>query len=461
MFYIFLKLIFKIALRIFYRRIEIRNKHLIPTQGPLLIAANHPNTFMDPIAIAAIVKPEVYFIAKSTLFNSPFNKWLLQKMNLIPVYRREDGLVPAADNDATFRQCFEFLNQRGTLLIFPEGNSYNERRLRPLKTGTARIALGTEAQANFKAGVHLVPIGLNYSAATLFRSTLFIYVGEPIRVADYAEAYAQDPFKAVQSLTAELRCRLEDLLLTFNSPEEDELVEQIRLVYAADLATQLGLSRRPEDKFVLTKGITDSIRYFSQHEPERLKHISENIHAYYLNLKKLGLQDRFLHNTGSKSKFFRGTLLTGLFLLLGLPVYCWGLLTNYLPYYIPAKIADKISEEEEFRAPIMMTAGIFTFSLYYALLIWSFFAYTKNGWATLAFTISLPVSGLFSLQYSYRLRLTQGYLKFLALFYRRSNLVKDIQQQRQHILVSLEEAKSIYLQHTGNAGGPSSLEHFQ
>ncbi len=97
MFYFILKVIFKIALRIFFQKIEVKNRHLIPAEGPLLIASNHPNTFMDPIAIAAITRQEIYFIAKATFFNSSVTSWLLHKMNLIPVYRREDGPRTAPD----------------------------------------------------------------------------------------------------------------------------------------------------------------------------------------------------------------------------------------------------------------------------------------------------------------------------------------------------------------------------
>ena len=170
MLYFFLKILFKTALQVFFRRIEVRNRHLILDNGPLLIASNHPNTFMDPIAIAAVVKQEVFFIAKGTVFNTRLKKWLLHKMNLIPVYRREDGALPAVGNEATFRKCTEFLLKNGTLLIFPEGSSFNERRLRPLKTGTARMALAAERQANWKAGVQILPVGVNYSDPTRFRA---------------------------------------------------------------------------------------------------------------------------------------------------------------------------------------------------------------------------------------------------------------------------------------------------
>ena len=76
---------------------------------------------------------------------------------------------------------------------------------------------------------------------------------------------------------------------------------------------------------------------------------------------------------------------TLLYLILGLPVFLWGVITNYIPYIIPSKLADKLSFEQEFRAPIMMTAGIFTFAFYYALQIWAVHAWFNSGWATIAF----------------------------------------------------------------------------
>jgi len=446
MLYFILKIIFRVALRVFFRKIEVRNKHLIPAQGPLLIAANHPNTFMDPIAIAAQVKQEVYFIAKGTLFNNSWHSWLLHQMNLIPVYRREDGVVTPAGNDATFRKCIQFLNQKGTLLIFPEGNSYNERRLRPLKTGTARIALSTEAAAGFKVGVKILPVGLNYSDPTQFRSNLFINIGEPIALAAYETVYAADAFAAAQQLTEELRVRLSGLVVSVADPQEDELVKQIEIIYKTNLAAALGLSNRQEDKFELTKAIVASIRYFNQQDPARVNTLQEKINCYNQNLQKLGLQDIYLNNLRQNTSLLKDSVTTLIFLIAGLPVYVWGLITNYLPYIIPSKIADNLTDEQEFRAPIMMTAGILTFPLFYSLFIWLFYLWQGIGWSTLFFTLTLPISGLFALHYSYRLRLTRGYLKLISVFYNRNNLINKVWQQRQEIIADLEATKELYLQ---------------
>jgi glycerol-3-phosphate O-acyltransferase / dihydroxyacetone phosphate acyltransferase len=444
MLYAILKIIFKISLRIFFRKIEVRNPHFIPPEGPLLIAANHPNTFMDPLAIAAITRQEVYFIAKSTIFKSPLHKWLLGKMNLVPIFRREDGLVPAQANDNTFRRCFELLHQKSTLLIFPEGNSYNERRLRPLKTGTARMALGAETGPGLPAGTRIVPVGLNYSDPTRFRSSLFINVGSPIVVADFVGQYQDDPLKASQSLTDTLRQRLEELLVITSSAEEDELVQQIEAIYKYDLLQDLGLTRRQEDKFVMTKAIADSIRYFNQHDPNRVRTLQDQLQAYIRQLDRLGLQDKFLR-ANDQAPGLGANIRTTLYLFFGLPVYLFGALTNYIPYIIPAKITDKLVEEQEFRAPVMMTVGIFSFLIFYSLEIGLAYRWSGSwGWTVLAGAL-MPVTGLFALQYFYQWVNTRSYLKLRSAFYRRQELVQQVLQERAALIKNLEEAKRVYI----------------
>ncbi|MGV3504019.1 MAG: lysophospholipid acyltransferase family protein [Adhaeribacter sp.] len=452
MLYFLLKIIFKTSLRVFFRKMEVRNAHLIPAEGPLVLVANHPNTFMDPIAIAAIARPQVYFIAKSTLFKSALQAWLLHKMNLVPIFRREDGGPSGQANDQTFRKCYELLHRKGTLLIFPEGNSFNERRLRPLKTGAARIALEAEAQAQGQAGIRIVPIGLNYSDPTRFRSELFINVGEPLVVADFASHYAQDSFKAAQSLTDAIRRSLEELLVIAASQAEEELIREIEGIYKYDLLQDLGLSRRQEDKFVLTKGIADSIRYFSQHDPNRVRALQDQLQAYLQQLKQLGLQDKFLRVNQAKSRLAPGSLRTGLFLLLGWPVYLFGCLTSYLPYILPSKVADNFFGEEEFRAPVMMTAGIFSFLGIYSLEVLGIYKWSGSWQTALGFGLLLPFAGFFALEYYYRLVNTRGYLRLLSGLFRRQPRIEQVLRQRADLIQNLEQAKRVYMNDLALAG---------
>ncbi|WP_115373893.1 lysophospholipid acyltransferase family protein [Adhaeribacter pallidiroseus] len=443
--YFILKLIFRLALKIFYQKIEVKQSGSLPAKGPLLLVANHPNTFMDPIVIASLLRQEVYFIAKSTVFNTPFRKWLLGKMNLIPVYRKEDGVATAGANSAIFEKCYEFLQANGTLLIFPEGNSFNERRLRPLKTGAARIALGAAAQSNFAQTVTILPVGLNYSEPTRFRSKVLVNIASPIVVNDLAAIYQQDSTRAVRLLTEQIRAALESQIIHTYSEEDDELVKQVEAVYKSKLVTDHQVNNSVEE-FELTRHLVASLEFFKNIHPERVKHIQQKLAAYLAQLNQLRLNDQVFYDAAGNRHLGKWLFTSGLFFLIGLPLYLFGLITNYLPYILPAKVAAALTEEEEFTAPILLSTGIFTFPLFYALECYLVWYFTHAWFVVLLFLIMLPVAGFFVLYYYQKFKKVRTTLKLQTLFFRDRKLISGLMQQRESLLAELEFAHQQYIQ---------------
>src|SRR6185312_12766048 len=104
-----LKFLMRITIRAFFRNKQVLGLDNIPDKGPLILVANHPSTFMDPIVIAASIKRKVYFLGKAEIFNSVFAKWLFPKFNVIPVYRAQDDPSQLHKNKETFFKCFEHL----------------------------------------------------------------------------------------------------------------------------------------------------------------------------------------------------------------------------------------------------------------------------------------------------------------------------------------------------------------
>lgn len=446
MLYAILKLIYKAGLQVFFRRFEVRNRSLIPDEGPLLVVSNHPNTFMDPIVTASLLRQPVFFIAKSTVFGSGFQNWMLRQMHLIPIQRREDNPDQAVSNEEAFAASFKALQQKKTLLIFPEGNSFNQRRLRKLKTGTARIALGAESDANYSLGLKILPVGLNYTAPTRFCSDVFVNIGEPVTVADYAAVYQQYEQAAVLALTEKIRQRLENLIIHAPTDEEDELARQVEEIYKDHLAAASPPDiPAHEQDFLLTKAIVKSIEYFSQAAPARVAALKQKLSNYMLQLERLRLQDAVM---GKRSKtILRQSLLNLFYLLLGLPVYLYGLLHNYIPYTIPSKVARAVTKEEEWYAPIMLTVGIFTFPLFYLFVGWLAADQLDLTWPwALLYILSLPLSGFFTLHYWKTLQHTQEHWLLFRLFAKRQDLIADLRQQRQEIITNLEAAKQDYLE---------------
>ncbi|MBL4709996.1 MAG: 1-acyl-sn-glycerol-3-phosphate acyltransferase, partial [Flavobacteriales bacterium] len=133
-----------------YLQIKANGLNTIPKSGPLMIAATHPNSFLDAIIIASIIDRPLHFLARSDVFEAKWADFILRKLNLIPIYRLQEGQENLSKNDITFKECYTILEKDGAILIFVEGVSLIDMKLRPLKKGLARIAFGYAEKNDFQ-----------------------------------------------------------------------------------------------------------------------------------------------------------------------------------------------------------------------------------------------------------------------------------------------------------------------
>ena len=154
-------------LRLFFRRIEVKGRKEVPTLGAVIFAANHPNMLMDALVLATTQPRTLSFLAKATLFHSPWLGRFLAATGVLPVYRRSDSPDETDKNVLTFGACFELLETGGAIALFPEGVSHGRQAVLPLKTGCSRIALECEARNGFNLGIAIIPVGLYYSAPAI------------------------------------------------------------------------------------------------------------------------------------------------------------------------------------------------------------------------------------------------------------------------------------------------------
>lgn len=443
----FLKLIVQIAIRFFFRKIEVTNLEALPKKGPMIIAANHPNTFMDASVINSFLHQKPRFLAKSTLFNTAFNRWLFTSMRAIPVMRAEDSPNGESDTKFLFSKCFERLADGDTILIFPEGISVHGRQLHKVKTGAARIALGAEAEHDFKLGVKIVTIGLNYSNPRNFRSDLYLTIHEPINVSDWKDLYLQDERAAAQSLTEKIKTQLQNQIITTQDADEDNLLGKIEKVYKDRLLEKFGWNREDaEQDFRATKGLEQALRYFKETDANRVADLKNNLNNYFHNLDQLRLNDNLFENAAERKSFFRAGLRHIAYLVVGFPIWLYGFLNNYVPYILPSKIAYMLTKYEEYIAPTMMYLGAFTFPIFYGLQIGAVQYFGGIWWLTILYALSLPITGFFALAYWKTIQNTQDQWTLFSKFFKKSKLIAQVINQRAEIVQQLDAANQEYLE---------------
>jgi 1-acyl-sn-glycerol-3-phosphate acyltransferase len=172
-----LKIWVGLAAKIFCRRIIINKPEALKMDGPLLLAANHPNSFLDAILLDILFDKPIWSLARGDVFKKPFYVKLLTKLKILPVYRTSEGVENLDANYKTFEACKKIFRSKGVVLMFSEGKCINEWHLRPLKKGTARLAISSWENG---IDVKVLPVGINYSSFTKFGKNIFLNFGTVI-----------------------------------------------------------------------------------------------------------------------------------------------------------------------------------------------------------------------------------------------------------------------------------------
>jgi 1-acyl-sn-glycerol-3-phosphate acyltransferase len=174
MLYSVLKIIVRLAASIFCRKIIINNPALLKEKGPLLLACNHPNSFLDAAVLDILFEQPIWSLARGDAFINTFVGKILWSLRMLPVYRPSEGVENLSENYKTFDACIEVFRRSGVVLIFSEGLCVNEWHLRSLKKGTARLAIKCQDE---NIPLKILAVGINYSSYRRFGKNIFINFG--------------------------------------------------------------------------------------------------------------------------------------------------------------------------------------------------------------------------------------------------------------------------------------------
>lgn len=225
----FLKLIYnglyglvKLALRVYYRIEPVEGLPDPDLEGPLIVLSNHPNALIDPFLIVSRLKRPVFFLANASLFKGRFANWFLNTFYCIPVERPKDTGGKPLNNADAFRRSRQHLLANGALYIAPEGTSEREYRLRPIKTGAARIALDVLRDQPDRVVTFLMG-GITYADHPAFRSRVQMrFATLRIGLEDLPGLVTDWP--TVEWLTQAIEQKMQGLIL--HGTEEDDLALQ-------------------------------------------------------------------------------------------------------------------------------------------------------------------------------------------------------------------------------------------
>lgn len=117
---------------------EVEGMENIPAKGPVILAVNHASHF-DPPLIGCLLRRQINFFARKTLWFNKAASWWLDSVGTIPVDRDGDSDI------AAMKATLNTLKNGGLLSLFPEGTRSPDGQLQTAKPGIGLIAAKSQA----------------------------------------------------------------------------------------------------------------------------------------------------------------------------------------------------------------------------------------------------------------------------------------------------------------------------
>lgn len=401
MLYFFLKPLVQIAIKVYFRHIYISGRENIPSAKPFIIALNHPSAFLEPVIMAANLKKPVHFLVRGDHFNKSFYCFLLEQGKMIPVFRqKESGFGSLKNNFDTFSRCYEYIEKGEIVALFPEGRTENEKKLRPLQRGIARIAFGTLFQFPELEDLYILPIGVNYSEPLLFRGTAMLHIGEPMSVRSYMKNIETPDYK---QLLIDLELNLKKNMVIIEKETDEKLIE-FCLMMSRNLKTYpfLPVYGYQDNRLRIEQNVSS---FWNFNAPDSLKiEMGVKIDSYSSLLIKWNIDDKVVLSNDKPHW------------VTSIPIFSILSFLGYIFASPPAIFAEWISENKvnhlSFKSPVRFGVGFGAYLVY--ALLFCILASIISIWIIPA-TILMGFNAYFSLFYREKQAYNKSYKRFYNL----------------------------------------------
>ncbi len=417
---------------VFYKRIGISNVGRLTVKGPVIIAMNHPNAFTDPIVISYVTFPiRLKYLARGDAFKPGIISTILEIIGIVPIFRIQDGGKEGLKkNDDAYRRVNQLLKKNAKLIVFAEGLCIQERRLRPLKKGVARMAFGAyEAIQN--ENLVVVPVGVNYDMPHKFRSNVYYNVGEPMYIKDYIEDYKKNPAKTNIQFLQTLESRMKSLITSIKDKNNDEVVILVEALCKKDWIQKENLKiDNLEHDFLITQKITDLINQTGNTHQYKLDAFKTDATNYFNKLSKHKIRDWLINPNQNKHVNYLNLIFRILVLLILSPLFAITLIGNFLPFYFTHQITKRTIKRVEFYSSVAIAVGMVLFLLNYIIIYQIAHYFNHNAIYSFGVLAIFLLGGWFGLFYHPYLFKTIGMARIL----RKPQLANELKKQRENVL---------------------------
>lgn len=362
-FYYVLRFVTRITLQIYFKDISFSGMSYYREKGPQIIVVNHPTSFLEACILACFLPRSLYFIVRGDVFY-PWARFFFRWTHQIPIYRFEDGFGNLRRNANSFEEVHKVLNKGKSILIFAEGRTEYEKKLRPIQRGAGRMAIGALKKYE-DLDLHIQIVGINYENLYRFGSHVHVHLTAPFE----PELSGKDAVD-INEITQRIREKLSELVLQLQDSKREAIFDCIarrkglfELSARDALQPQLDLARKINK--MDDKALEKLHRKWSpqHHRAEEVKQEREkSINSSWLHL------------------FYRA-LYFALF-----PLY-------FFPAYLSRRIVEAYEAHLSFQRPIVIAVSMVFYVVWIVLFGWGMFYFISPWWCAFLVFMSFLLVG--------------------------------------------------------------------
>jgi glycerol-3-phosphate O-acyltransferase/dihydroxyacetone phosphate acyltransferase len=421
----------RLAMRVYFRRVEVVGLEHVPLKSPVIFVLNHPNALVDPAFLLCLAPRRVSFLAKAPLFRIPLLGHLVRAMDSLPVYRHQDQGEDVSKNTEMFVAARRLLARGGTIGICPEGVSHDEPRLRPIKTGTARIALGAVSTGEV-VDLKIVPAGLYYTSKAKFRSAVLLYFGKPIEVTPVElEKDGNPPRAEVRELSGRIVSALREVMLDAEHEEALHTITRAERIFSSETDKQGSESLAEE--LQLQQRFIKAYTVLREHAPERLRRLEVRMSRFEEELTQAGVDPDDFSAPKSTLEVFKHLITRVLLFLVMIVPATLGTVVHYPAYRLGGYLATRFSrDEEDVISTVKIISAMLLFPLTWVLV--AGLSFMLLGWRfALATVVVVPLAGYLAIRFFEGIDSFLGGLRALVFFLMRRRFFVRLLAERKAI----------------------------
>jgi 1-acyl-sn-glycerol-3-phosphate acyltransferase len=346
-----LRAFFRAVARTQHSEIQAIGLENIPPDGAVFLVGNHPNSYLDFLNLATVVRHPVATAAKDTITRTPVvGGFLRDYALLVPVSRAQDkdesGVTEAdrvAANEKMVTEAVDLLVRGRLFNIYAEGRSTDSRRLNKIKLGFMMLAIEAEKQFNFNLNLRIVPYGYFYDRINKFQSSVCIIFGKPFKIKhlvalpdDFLRLTEKEQQAFEKKLLTEgkdrLKTEIEELIISIHDPSLVHVIDSLTAIYCLSPVKYMNQFENIREKYVLSKTIAEAVQNAAKSErgAQAVEKLRELLRTYQNSLERSGLTDSIVRReyTMASLGFHLKALLLG---VLFFPLVAYGYLANFVP----------------------------------------------------------------------------------------------------------------------------------